>query len=98
MTDVVTPGGKTASRRWWRAFTKVSSKHLDYVLVDHKTSVIRLAIELDDKSHRQKRRKAPDGFVNRVCAQAGVPLLRVSATGRYDREELRARLAKAQVR
>ena len=93
LVDVVTPGGKTATRRWWRAFTKVSSKHLDYVLVDRQTSAIRLAIELDDKSHRQKRRRVRDAFVNRVCAQAGVPLLRVPAAGRYDREELRARLA-----
>jgi hypothetical protein len=98
MADVVTPGGKTASRRWWRAFTKVSSKHLDYVLVDRRTGAIRLAIELDDKSHRQKQRRMRDAFVNRVCAQAGVPLLRVPAAGRYEREELRARLAQAQVR
>jgi hypothetical protein len=98
MVDVVTPGGKTATRRWWRAFTKVSSKHLDYVLVDRQTSAIRLAIELDDKSHRQKQRRVRDAFVNRVCAQAGVPLLRVPAAGRYDREELRARLAQIQSR
>jgi hypothetical protein len=98
MGDVVTPGGKTASRRWWCAFTKVSSKHLDYVLVDRRTGAIKLAIELDDKSHRQKQRRVRDAFVNRVCAQAGVPLLRVSVAGRYDREELRARLAQAQVR
>lgn len=96
--DVVTPGGKTASRRWWCAFTKVSSKHLDYVLVDRRTGAIKLAIELDDKSHRQKQRRVRDAFVNRVCAQAGVPLLRLPAAGRYEREELRARLDQAQVR
>jgi hypothetical protein len=98
LADVLTPEGRTRSRRWWRAFTKVSSKHLDYVLVDPQTSQIRLAVELDDRSHEKKRRKARDAFVNRVCAQAGVPLLRVPAAGRYGREELRARLAQAQVR
>jgi len=95
--DVVTPSGKTGTRRWWRAFTKVSSKHLDYVLVDRQTGTIKLAIELDDKSHRQNKRKVRDAFVNRACAQAGVTLLRIPAAGRYDRDELRAQLSQAQV-
>ena len=95
--DVVTPSGKTGTRRWWRAFTKVSSKHLDYVLVDRQTGTIKLAIELDDKSHRQNKRKVRDAFVNRACAQAGVTLLRIPAAGRYDRDELRAQLAQTQV-
>jgi hypothetical protein len=97
MCDVVTPNGMTGTRRWWRAFTKVSSKHLDYVLVDRQTGTIKLAIELDDKSHHQDRRKVRDAFVNRACAQAGVTLLRIPAAGRYDRDELRAQLAQTQV-
>ena len=96
MADVVTSAGKTATRRWWRAFTKVSSKHLDFVLVERQTGAIKLAIELDDKRHRHMKRKARDAFVNRACAQAGIPLLCVPAAGRYEREALRARLAQIQ--
>jgi hypothetical protein len=92
LADVLTPQGRTQSRRWWRAFTKVSSKHLDYVLVDPHTSQIRLAVELDDRSHQKKARKVRDAFVTRVCAQAGVPLVRVPVQERYSRADIRARL------
>ena len=92
LADVLTPEGRTRSRRWWRAFTKVSSKHLDYVLVDPQTSQIRLAVELDDRSHQKKARQVRDAFVTRVCAQAGVPLVRVPVQERYSRADLRTRL------
>jgi hypothetical protein len=92
LADVLTPVGRTQSRRWWRAFTKVSSKHLDYVLVDPQTSQIRLAVELDDRSHEKASRKARDAFVNQICAQAGIRLVRVPLQERYNRGDLRERL------
>lgn len=94
LADVITPSGKSGGRGWWRAFTKVSSKHLDFVLTDWDSGAIALGIELDDRSHAEKRRRARDRFVDRALAQAGVPLLRVRAQRRYDAAALRQSLDK----
>jgi hypothetical protein len=62
----------------------IARHHLDFVLCDHRSTGIRLAIELDDRSHDRANRKQRDVFVNRALAAAGVPLLRIRAAARYD--------------
>jgi hypothetical protein len=95
IADVLRPK-KTANRRaWWRAFTKVSSKHVDYVLVDRVTGTIEAALELDDKTHDRKDRRVRDAFVDRAFAQARVPLIRVKAGRDYRRRELALRISQA---
>jgi hypothetical protein len=95
IADLVTPV-KTGNRRaWWRAFAKISSKHVDYVIADRRTGAIRLAIELDDRSHARQDRKDRDDFVDLVFAQAGIALLRIPASRGYDRRNLADRIAAA---
>ena len=62
----------------------IARHHLDFVLCDHGTTNIRLAIELDDRSHDKAVRKKRDVFVNEALATAGVPLLRIQAAARYE--------------
>lgn len=77
IADVLSVQGiKLSSSRWWKAFTKISSKHVDYVLCDRRSGAILCAIELDDRSHSRRDRRQRDRFVNRAFEQARLPLLR----------------------
>ncbi|MBV5272390.1 MAG: DUF2726 domain-containing protein [Lamprocystis purpurea] len=93
IADVLSPKQTANRRAWWRAFSKVSSKHVDYVLVDRVTGVIAAALELDDRTHDRQDRRARDAFVDRAFAQARVPLIRVKAGRNYQRRELAARIS-----
>lgn len=93
MADLLTPQQTINRRAWWRAFTKVSSKHVDISLIDRRTGAILAAIELDDRSHARQDRKDRDRFVDRAFAQAGIPLLRIPAARSYDRRQLAERVS-----
>ncbi len=95
IADVITPRATVRRQAWWRAFRKISSKHLDYVLLEPQSGVIRMALELDDSSHRRTDRRTRDRFVDRALAQAGVPLLRVVAARRYAPGEVQRLIAEA---
>ena len=68
---------------------RINCKHVDFVLCDIESQEALLAIEVDDRSHEQKRRQDRDYFVDRAFAAAGLPLLRVQATRKYSAKELR---------
>ena len=70
-------------------WSKISQKHIDFVLVDASDTAIRLAIELDDRSHDRQDRRARDAFVDGALDVAGIPILRVPAAGEYDARTLR---------
>lgn len=73
---------------WWRAFGRVSNKHVDIVLVNPSTWAPELVIELDDSSHRRPQRRERDALVNRICEAGRLPLLRVSVRRRWNVREL----------
>lgn len=83
-------------KAWWRAFTRISSKHIDFVLVDPGSGKILCGIELDDPSHNRADRQRRDVFVDGAFAGAKLPLLRVPTKDVYDmaalREEVRVAL------
>lgn len=76
LADLLTPRAAPGSRRWWRAFNRISAKHLDFVLCDAAWRPV-LAVELDDRSHEQPDRRRRDRFVEQALARAGLPLLRL---------------------
>ncbi|MGY0616110.1 DUF2726 domain-containing protein [Vibrio sp. FJH11] len=65
---------KDNSRTW--------AKRVDYVITDRSTKVLAV-IELDDSSHRQKKRQERDLYVNSAL-EGHHKLLRFEATGNYD--------------
>jgi len=82
----------TCSDREWKAGwgPRVSAKHIDFVLIDARSTAIKCAIELDDSTHRTNRNRiARDKFVNKAFDVAGVPLLRIDTRRRYDVRELK---------
>lgn len=74
---------------WLRAFSRISQKHIDYVLVDPESGRVMCCIELDDATHEREDRHKRDRFVNAAFAQAGVPLLRIPTARRYEAQALR---------
>ena len=75
--------GQTRSD-WARAFSQISSKHVDYLVLEPKEGRIVAAIELDDPSHQRQDRQARDVFVNQAFQDAGIPLLRYPTAKAYD--------------
>lgn len=83
----VAPG--RSRRNQFRAFVQISSKHIDFVLIDPTTGRIICAIELDDPSHQRKDRRQRDHFVNQAFHEANLPLVRVATRTTYDMARLR---------
>ncbi|MFG0258772.1 MAG: DUF2726 domain-containing protein [Phycisphaerales bacterium JB041] len=74
----------------WR--NRVDRKTFDFVITDPRLRVL-ACVELDDSSHAQQRRRERDGFLERVCADAGVRLVRVEGRQRYELERVAGVLA-----
>lgn len=75
---------KVVGQNWKAAFRHISQKSVDFVLCDKAYLAPKLAIELDDKSHERADRIDRDGEVERILADAGLPLLRLENHGRFD--------------
>ncbi|ELA8176528.1 DUF2726 domain-containing protein [Vibrio alginolyticus] len=65
------------------SLNKVTSKHVDFVVVDSQSAQIIFAVELDDKSHNSKKSKIQDSEKDYALDSAGVPLYRVKTGSDY---------------
>jgi len=79
-------GGSRRSR--WKALSQVFGKSVDFVLCNRLTLEPVLILEVDDRSHEAADRRGRDKLVDRVCAEAGLPLVRVKARFSYHDGEL----------
>jgi hypothetical protein len=61
---------------WWRAFSRIKAKHVDFLLCDPGALSIQAAVELDDGSHTKEQRKSRDTFLAKACQ---VPSFHLSA-------------------
>lgn len=75
----------------WRspAGRKVQQRHVDFVLINKKTTAIVAVVELDDKTHLTEEQQAKDAYLGDALFAAGVPLLRVPIYRRYNPTKLR---------
>ncbi|WP_181364690.1 DUF2726 domain-containing protein, partial [Aeromonas sp. HMWF014] len=83
VADVLTPEAGMGKSKWQQAFNKISAKHLDYLLCHPADLSFICAIELDDSSHRQQKRRARDSFLKAAFDSAGLPLLQIPASSHY---------------
>lgn len=93
LADLLIPAAGVGQQGWQAAFNRISAKHIDFVICGPDDVAPRLAIELDDASHRQATRKERDAFIEEACRSAGLPLLRIPAHRDYAMQELRTQLA-----
>jgi very-short-patch-repair endonuclease len=80
---------------WQRAFNRITSKHVDFPLVQSGDCRPILGIELDDSSHAEEDRADRDSFVDTVFASGGLPILHVAARATYNPEEIRRQITGA---
>jgi len=93
IADVITPRKGLSPSNWQRAFNAISSKHFDFLVCAREDAKALAAVELDDASHDSPHARRRDELVDRACASAALPLLRVPAARSYVPADLRARLA-----
>lgn len=74
LADLIDPEGFGEKRLF--AFNKIKAKHIDFVVTDHQSKILK-AIELDDYTHNQEKRKERDSFVNEVLESCGIEIARV---------------------
>lgn len=96
VADVLKPKKGLDRSTWFKAFNQISAKHFDFVLCDPKTIQIKAVIELNDKSHKSRKRAERDEFLLEACAAAGVPLLEFTARRSYAIEAIRSALSKVE--
>ena len=87
LADLIQVRSQAPDQLAWR--NRILCKHIDFVLCEHETMAVRLAVELDDRSHARRDRADRDAFVDSALQAAGVPLLRVKAASSYDVQQLR---------
>jgi hypothetical protein len=81
LADLVFPPRQEGQHGAWQ---RINRKHIDVVLCAPRTLRPLVALELDDRSHRRPDRLERDAFVDRVFADAGLPLVHVPARRSYD--------------
>lgn len=92
LADLVTCGDAA----WEQGFGHLIARHhVDFVLCDYRTMEVVSAIELDDRSHAKRSRQRRDQFLDDVLASAGIPLVRIKATARYQKIEIEQAIAVA---
>ncbi|HEY0010763.1 MAG TPA: DUF2726 domain-containing protein [Candidatus Paceibacterota bacterium] len=69
---------KVPGQKWRPARAHIDRKSVDFVICDKEGISPLLAIELDDWSHNREDRQERDREVERILAQAGLPLLRIT--------------------
>lgn len=73
-------------------FNKISSKSIDFVLVDKKDCRILLCIELDDSTHNSAKRINRDIFINKLFNDLEINLLRYNVYNTYYKETLKRKI------
>ena len=73
--DIVQVKNTYKGRKYFKYFSKISAKHIDFVLADPKNLAIKCAIELDDNTHNEIDRQQRDYFVDKVCETVKLPLI-----------------------
>jgi len=71
------------------AFNRIVGKHVDFVICDSERLGIVAVVELDDRTHGRFERGLRDSLKDAALADAGIPVLRVSARRGYSPVHIR---------
>lgn len=85
----------TAKKDYQKYFNKISSKHVDFLVVRLPHWKPLFAIELDDSSHSRASRAIRDEFLDKVFRAARFPLIRIEQKRAYNLVELREQISSA---
>lgn len=88
LADLISVHKSQSKSQRQKSFNQIKAKHIDFVLVDTKTSEILCAIELDDSTHTKADRKSRDSFLDAALKSAKLPLFRFSTKQAYQSKEI----------
>jgi hypothetical protein len=89
LADIVRPVRNPSRSGWQSAFNRITGKHVDFLLCDSERLNIVGVIELDDRTHERFERNVRDSLVDSALADAGIPILRISARQSYSPVQIR---------
>jgi hypothetical protein len=73
---------------FWKHFSPIGMKCVDFVIVQRDTMTPLLVIELDDQTHIWTERRKRDQFVDEVLTSVAIPILHSPVSASYNRGEL----------
>lgn len=76
LADLVEVKKGLSSSQYFKAFSKIKAKHVDFVLARPANLAVLCAIEVDDGSHDDIDRQKRDFFLDKVCETVKLPLIR----------------------
>ncbi len=76
LADLVEVNKTIGKNKYFSAFAKIKSKHIDFVIARPSNLAVLCAIELDDNSHNNIDRQQRDYFIDNVCETVKLPLIR----------------------
>lgn len=85
--------GKGVGKDYMKYFSKISKKHVDFLLCEPETMKPLCGIELDDISHTSKKSYERDLFIKKVYKDANFELIRFSQKSGYSQAEFEAALS-----
>ena len=89
---------QTKGRYWKAAFQRINRTSVDYVLAHKDTLQVAYAVELDDWSHYNNKRKARDTGVEAMLSEAHIPLVRFRDVGAMSDDAIAQRFYEANQR
>lgn len=95
IADVVSVRSIPNRSTWRKAFNRINAKHFDYVVCSKNDYSIVCVVELDDKSHQQRKRKDRDAFLVNLCRAVSLPLLQVPAQRAYGIADIQKKFLEA---
>ncbi len=97
LADIIRVQSGVNGSAWQKAFNRIQSKHLDFVICNPKDLSIQSVVELDDQSHDRPRHQGRDEFVQKALRAAGVPVFRFSAKRSYSVPEIQSAIFKTAI-
>jgi hypothetical protein len=89
VADVINVRSVSDRSAWQRAFNKISAKHFDFIVCKRDDLSIIGAVELDDKSHQKSKRIVRDQFLEKICSDISLPLLKIKVQKSYYFNEIK---------
>lgn len=75
---------KIENKEYMKYYSRIQSKHIDFLICNGDSLCPVVAIELDDNSHDNKDRQIRDNFVNQTLESADIPLIRCKGAGNLE--------------
>ena len=90
--EIVQVNEKPFTREHAKYFNKICSKSIDFVIADKETTRIRLCIELDDPTHKKKKRIQRDEFIDKLFEDLQIDLLRIKTCNEYNINQIESKI------